>query len=61
MTIAIATECMKLALAISSPSVNDRKQEVVNIAKFLYSNIQEMVETPKADTPRRGRPPKPCA
>jgi hypothetical protein len=59
----IALECIKLAVTITSPSVNDRFQIVADTATKLYSHINLMVEMPQeeqqSDKPRRGRPPKP--
>ncbi len=62
-------ECMKLAASLSSPSMHDRVGFVAQSGKVLYDavtvllpskqSIDETVAT--ADTPKRGRPPKPRA
>lgn len=56
-------ECLKLGLALTSPSSANRHEEVVKIGNMLYSEIIA-VEAPIADThvqKPRGRPPKPRA
>ena len=35
----IMLECMKLGLALTSPTVGNRQEEVVKSAKMLYSEI----------------------
>jgi hypothetical protein len=51
-------ECLKMGLVLTSPTVSDRRKELVICAKELYKECIA-VETPNTDTPRRGRPPKP--
>lgn len=61
----VMLECMKLGLALTSPTVADRTECVVKCAKLLYSECIAMdSENPVADTlgqKPRGRPPKPRA
>jgi hypothetical protein len=61
-------ECMKMGLALTSPSSHDRHKIVAETGKFLYSEIIAVetnfaaADTPKDEaTVRRGRPPKPRA
>jgi hypothetical protein len=35
----IMLECMKLGLALTSPTVSNRQEEVVKSAKMIYSEI----------------------
>jgi hypothetical protein len=58
----IMLECMKLGLVLTSPTVSNRYEGVVNCAKMLYSEIV-LVETPESRTDsleptpkKRGRP-----
>ena len=62
----IALECMKLALTITSPSVDKRDEVIVTTAKMLYSGLQDIVskhsltdepsEENEVKQVRRGRP-----
>lgn len=61
----VMLECLKLGLALTSPTVADRTNCVVETAKLLYSECIALdSKNPDADTSGqkpRGRPPKPRA
>lgn len=61
-------ECMKLALTIVSPTVDNRQLGIVNVASALYTQVQSVGESKtvacqcdQQKQTRRGRKPKPCA
>lgn len=65
MTIELALECVKLAIPLVSPSVEDRFECIAQMSGRLYSHIKLLSETDSSieesnkDKPKRGRPPKP--
>lgn len=66
--LAIKLECLKMGLALTSPTVADRTKEVVHTAKILYDEIiateQGSFEGDTLVTKVRGKPgrkPKPPA
>ncbi len=61
----LALECVKIAIPLVSPSVDDRFSGIAEISEKIYIHIQKLSgETPvnevQAEKPRRGRPPKSC-
>jgi hypothetical protein len=58
----IMLECMKLGLALTSPTVNNRYECVVNCAKMMYSEIvlveanESLPDTLEPIPKKRGRP-----
>jgi len=58
----IMLECMKLGLALTSPTVSDRYEGVVNCAKMLYSEIvlveanESLPDSLEVIPKKRGRP-----
>lgn len=60
-------ECFRLASVLTSPSSHDRHKIVAETGKFLYDEIIAVeskfpvADTPKEESAKRGRPPKPRA
>ena len=52
---ALALECMKLAVTVSSPTQEDRAGAVADLTTRFYNHIKALSEPPKRGP---GRPPK---
>lgn len=56
----LALECVKLAIPLVSPSVQDRFEGIAQLSEKIYIHVTKLAEgLPDADKPRRGRPRQP--
>jgi hypothetical protein len=59
-SIELALECVKLAIPLVSPSVEDRFEGIAQLSKRMYSHITTLAEgLPDADKPKRKYERKP--